>query len=445
MATNKAEPLNDMTDSSIQPLQLFSGADLALRRSRWILRAAAATPLGTYLLRKLFAPPMPELECEAFGMKFSSPIGIAAGFDPNGNMIDALSASGFGFVEVGSITPRPQDGSSGRRLHRLEGDRALIYNSDIDSAGVERVIDNIKHTRNHTVIGCNIAKNRATDERNAPADFLRSFRSLYQYADYFTVNVCDNTAPEPFIPRTKEQVEDILEPLFEFRRGQNQYRPVLLKISPDLSDEQIDSLTDIMLTMPLDGIVACGGTTGRYGLENSTREIHALGRTPGIMCGAPLKDRVLHIVSHISRRTKGACPVIACGGIDDVDDVEAMLGAGAILVQICSSYIYGGGRLLRKMQTELAERIRWDRAEAEGAERRRQQQERRLAQEAARAAQLAAEDAAKAEAERTAKEVAEAAPQEPSTPNTEDAVATSEATDTSDKLRDSIEHSEEKS
>ena len=154
-----------------------------------------------------------------------------------------------------------------------------------------------------------------------------------------------------------------------------------------------------MLTMPLDGLVACGGTTGRYGLENSTREIHSLGRTPGIMCGAPLKARVLHIVSHISHRTKGACPVIACGGIADADDVEAMIGAGAILVQICSEYIYGGGSALRKMQTELAERIRWDRAEAEGEERRRQQQAHRQAH----LAQQAAEAEAEAETEETAK------------------------------------------
>ena len=146
-----------------------------------------------------------------------------------------------------------------------------------------------------------------------------------------------------------------------------------------------------MLTMPLDGLVACGGTTGRYGLENSTREIHSLGRTPGIMCGAPLKARVLHIVSHISHRTKGACPVIACGGIADADDVEAMIGAGAILVQICSEYIYGGGSALRKMQTELAERVRWDRAEAEGEERRRQQQAHRQAHLAQQAAEAEAE------------------------------------------------------
>ena len=354
------------------------------------MRAAAATPLGTFLLRKLYAPPMPELECEAFGMKFSSPIGIAAGFDTNGTMIDALSASGFGFVEVGSITPRPQNGSAARRLYRLAGDRALIYNSIIESAGVERVIENIKRTRCHTVLGCNIVKNHATPECDAPADYLRSFRPLYQYADYFTVNVCDSSGPEPFVPRTKEQVEAILEPLFEFRRGQNQYRPVLLKISPDLSDEQIDRLTDIMLTMPLDGLVVSGGTTGRYGLENSSREIHALGRMPGIMCGAPLKARVLHIVSHISHRTKGACPVIACGGISDADDVEAMAGAGAILIQICTEYIYGGGSSLKKMQAELAERVRWDRAEAEGEERRRQQEQRKQAQPAAEGATSAA-------------------------------------------------------
>ena len=126
-----------MIDSSLQPFRFFAGSDLSLRRKRLFMRAAAATPLGTFLLRKLYAPPMPELECEAFGMKFSSPVGIAAGFDTNGNMIDALSASGFGFVEVGSITPRPQSGSAARRLYRLEGDHALIYNSVIESAGVE--------------------------------------------------------------------------------------------------------------------------------------------------------------------------------------------------------------------------------------------------------------------------------------------------------------------
>lgn len=383
--------LTDMIDSFIQPFRRFTGADFALRRMRWMLRMAAIIPAGRFILRKLYAPPMPELECEAFGMKFPSPIGVAAGFDPNGTMIDALGASGFGFVEVGSVTPRPQAGSSGRRLYRLKGDRALLYNSDIESAGVERVISNIKRSSSRAVVGCNIAKNSATPERDAPADYLRSFRSLYQYADYFTVNVCDNSSPEPFVPRTKEQVEAILAPLFEFRRGQNQYRPVLLKISPDLSDEQVDSLTDIMLTMPLDGIVACGGTTGRHGLEHSTHEIHALGRMPGIMCGAPLKERVLHIVSHISRRTKGACPIIACGGIADADDVEAMIGAGAILVQICTEYIYGGGRSLKRMQTELAERIRWDRVEAESEERRRQEQ-------AMRQAHKQAEDAAKAAA-----------------------------------------------
>ena len=379
-----------MFDSLTQPFRFFTGPDFALQRKRWAMRAAAATPLGTLLLRKLYAPPMPELECEAFGMKFSSPIGIAAGFDTNGTMIDALSASGFGFVEVGSITPRPQNGSAARRLYRLAGDRALIYNSIIESVGVGRVIENIKRTRCHTVLGCNIVKNHATPECDAPADYLRSFRPLYQYADYFTVNVCDSSGPEPFVPRTKEQVEAILEPLFEFRRGQNQYRPVLLKISPDLSDEQIDRLTDIMLTMPLDGLVVSGGTTGRYGLENSSREIHALGRMPGIMCGAPLKARVLHIVSHISHRTKGACPVIACGGISDADDVEAMAGAGAILIQICTEYIYGGGSSLKKMQAELAERVRWDRAEAEGEERRRQQEQRKQAQPAAEGATSAA-------------------------------------------------------
>ncbi len=285
-----------MIESLLKPLARFGGADFAMRLSVWRMRLLAAMPAGRYILRKLYAPAADKLEREVFGMRFSSPVGIAAGYDRDGAAIDALDAAGFGFVEVGSVTPRPQGGSPHPYLFRLAGDRALLNRAVIECAGVERVIGNLKRRSGSAVVGCNLAKNAATPADEAPADYLRSFRSLYQYADYFTVNLCDNTTSDIYVPGDRESIMAIVEPLFEFRRGQNRYCPILLKISPDLTDEQIDTAIDIMLETPVDGIVACGGTSGRYGLENSSAVMHSLGRTAGALCGRPLRERSLQIV-----------------------------------------------------------------------------------------------------------------------------------------------------
>ncbi|MBQ2415375.1 MAG: quinone-dependent dihydroorotate dehydrogenase, partial [Alistipes sp.] len=192
----------------------------------------------------------------------------------------------------------------------------------------------------------------------APIDYLRLFRPLYQYVDFFTVNLCDNSSDVHYVPTDKDEVMAILTPLFEFRRGQNQYRPILIKISPDLTDEQIDAMTDIMLDTPLDGIVATGGTTGRYGLENSKETIHSLGRIPGALCGSPLKERSLQVVRRIYERSKGTYPIIGCGGINTADDAFEMIKAGATLVELYSSFYYGGGDTLRNIRTGLNERLR---------------------------------------------------------------------------------------
>ena len=207
-------------------------------------------------------------------------------------------------------------------------------------------------------MGCNIAKNDFTADDDAPQDYLRLFRPLYQYADYFTVNIARNSSEKPYVPTDREQIMAILQPLFEFRRGQNQYRPILLKISPDLSDEQIDLMTDIMIDTPLDGIVACAGTVGRHGLENSTNALHAIGRKAGALSGTPLRERALEVVRRVHLRAKGTYPIIGCGGISTADDALAMLEAGASLVQVTTEYIYNGERSIRDMRAGLNERLR---------------------------------------------------------------------------------------
>ena len=347
-----------MLKAIINPFTYFKRADFKLKFARWRWRTAAHNGLIRYILRKRFEIEAKHLECEVFGMKYSSPIGLAAGFDRNGDMIESLAAAGFGFVEVGSVTAREQRNTAAPSIYELPNDRALIYRGITDSDGVEKVIENIKQRKSNIVVGCNIVKGELTSAEDAPMEYLRLFRPLYQYADYFTINIAYNSSSEHYTPFDKDEVNAILTPLFEFRRGQNQYRPILLKISPDLSDEQIDVMTDIMLETPLDGIVACGGTVGRHGLENSTQEIHSIGRTEGALCGRPLQERALEVIRRIYDRSKGTYPIVGCGGVTTPDEAKAMLDAGATLVQICSEFVYGGADSLRNIRLGLNERLR---------------------------------------------------------------------------------------
>ncbi len=347
-----------MKKDIIAPIKYLRSADFSLRFRKWRQMIAAKLPLGRYFMRQRFAPEAEHLEVETFGMRFPSPIGLAAGYDCNGTLIDAMEAMGFGFVEVGAITPKEQHTPKQPSLYKLKKDKAILNCADIDSDGVEQVIENIKSRKSNIIVGCNLAKNSSTSDYDAPRDYLRLFRPLYQYADYFTVNIALNTTDKPYMPCEKEQIMAILQPLFEFRRGQNQYRPLLLKISPDLSDEQVDMMADIMIDTPLDGIVACGGTVGRHGLENSTDIIHKIGRKPGALYGAPLKKRALEVVERIYARAKGSYPIIGCGGISTADDAMEMLKAGATLIQLSTEFIYGGGKSMRNMRLGLNERLR---------------------------------------------------------------------------------------
>lgn len=344
--------------SIFTPIRYLLSDDFALLLSRWRTAMLARMPLFLALRRKRYALQTDYLGAEVFGMKFPSRIGLGAGYDRNGEHINVMEATGFGFMEIGTITPKPQRGGPSPALHKLPKNRALLYCGQTESQGVERVIENIKSNNHNIIVGCNIAKNDATAPEDAPQEYLRLFRPLYQYADYFTVNICRNSSERAYVPTSREEIMAILQPLFEFRRGQNQYRPILLKISPDLSDEQIDLMTDIMIDTPLDGMVACAGTTGRYGLEESTQIIHSLGRKAGALTGAPLRERALEVVRRVHERAKGTYPIIGCGGICTADDAMAMIDAGATLVQVTTEYIYGGGKSILNMRMGLNERLR---------------------------------------------------------------------------------------
>lgn len=317
--------------------------NIALRR----LRIIGAMPAGKWLLRKRYAVRSPLLEREVFGMRFTNPVGVAAGYDCNGEVIDELAAAGFGFVEIGSVTPRPQVGNPRPRLFRLSSAGAIIDRSGYPSKGLEYVMGKVRNRKKGIIVGCNICKNAITPDEAAAGDYLKVFRNMYQYVDYFSVNVCCNTSSKSFVPASKQALSALLAPLFEFRRGQGDYRPILLKISPDLTAEQLDGVIEALIELPLDGIVAVAGTLTRDGLD-------ADNRGAGAVSGSPLTRRAIETVEYIHRRSGGFYPIIGVGGLMSPEDVKNMLAAGASLVQLHTGIIYHGLGLAGKVCRSLA-------------------------------------------------------------------------------------------
>lgn len=332
----------------IEPLLFSLTIERAHRIVLLLLRVMGLIPGGRWLLHRCYGVSHPVLEREVFGIRFPNPIGLAAGFDRNGEAVREFGALGFGFVEIGTVTPRPQEGNPRPRVFRLPKDRAIVNRIGIANRGLDATVHYLRRGHEGVLLGCNIGKNTDTPTAQAPADYLKLFRSLYQYADYFTVNIsCDNACHDAKT-YTKEYLLEILNPLFDFRRGQSDYRPVMLKISPDLTDREIDTVTEVLTSSPLDGIVATNGTHDcRRGLHTSRAGLDKIGS--GRLSGAPLTQRAVEIVRRIHTLSGGNYPIIGSGGMMTPDDVLAMLDAGADLVQLYTGYIYNGPGFVRSI------------------------------------------------------------------------------------------------
>ena len=312
-----------------------------------LMRVVGLIPGARWLLEQCSTVRHPSLEREVFGVHFRNPIGLAAGFDHNADAVRELGALGFGFIEVGIITPKPQDGNPRPRLFRLTNDEAIVNRLGFANKGLKRALNNLRRPHGDVIVGCNIGKNISTSAEDASKDYLKVFRNVYQYVDYVSVNLCcDNACTETISHRT-DFIMRVLEPLFDFRRGQNQYRPIMLKISPDLTNEEVDKIIDIMLSTPLDGIVATTGSYRRDGLNTSDETLDKIGT--GRLSGKPLTHRSIEIVRHIHQRTGGTYPIIGVGGMMTVDDVREMLKAGADLVQLYSGLVYRGPHFVKEV------------------------------------------------------------------------------------------------
>jgi len=321
----------------IRPLLFALRIERSHRTILRLLRLVGLLPGGRWLLGRCFAVRHPALEREVFGMRFANPVGLAAGIDRNAEAVRELGAAGFGFVEIGTLTPQPQPGNPRPRIFRLPDDGAIVHRTGRPNRGLETAIRHLRRPHPGVIVGCNIGKNTAAPDDEAAADCLKLFRNLYQYADYFTINIAGDGL-------TREEILSILDPLFDFRRGQNHYRPVMLKVSPDFSDQTVDLVTDILIETPLDGIVATDGTRSREGLRSDPAAVDKIGS--GLLSGAPLTRRAVEIVRRIHTRSGGNYPIIGVGGLMSPDDARAMFRAGADLVQLCTGLIYEGPRLI---------------------------------------------------------------------------------------------------
>jgi len=295
---------------------------------------------------------------ERFGLTFANPVGLAAGFDKNGTAAQALAALGFGFIEVGSVTGEPQPGNPRPRLFRLPHDRALINRAGFNNCGALQLAENIKRRRPDCVLGVNIGKSRRVAIEDAIPDYLESFEAVYNAADYIAINVSSPNTPSLRELQRPEMLADLLASLQQ--RNEELARrfplatvkPLLLKIAPDLTESEIESIVDVAAGHNIAGIIATNTTVARHGLQTSRSKVEACGA--GGLSGAPLQNRSNEVVAFIYRLTRGALPIIGVGGVFTAEDAWEKICAGASLIQLYTGFIYEGPSVAPRINEGLA-------------------------------------------------------------------------------------------
>ncbi|MBE6233839.1 MAG: quinone-dependent dihydroorotate dehydrogenase [Bacteroidales bacterium] len=316
------------------------------------LKMLRHVPFARSIIRAIYHRDSPSLEKEVFGISFPNPVGLAGGLDKNGEFYNDLANFGFGFVEIGSLTPQPQDGNAKPRCWRVPGDKALINRFGINNKGVRYAVQNLKKNHPEVIVAANISKNTSSINEDAAKDYEISFGLLYDFVDMFVVNVsCPNV-----VGLTALQdigfLSDIVDRLLDLRMLYDNYRPILLKVSPDLSHEQLDEIIDYCLRSGIDGIVAGNTTRSREGLKSISEEkIIEIGN--GGMSGAPVHQKNVALVRYVHERSEGKLPIIGVGGIMSPEDARNMIDAGASLVEIYTGIIYEGPALIKHIIKHL--------------------------------------------------------------------------------------------
>ena len=331
----------------IRPILFRFNAETAHNITFGALSVLKRIPLAKQVTRLMFCKSAPELSKEVFGRVFPNPVGLAGGLDKNGEHYNDLANFGFGFIEIGSLTPEPQDGNPKPRLFRIVKDRAIINRMGINNKGVKNAIEHLKRERPEVIVAANISKNTSSMNEDAAKDYESAFALLYDFVDMFVINLsCPNVVGLAKL-QDVSFLSEIVDKLLSLRMYFDEYRPILVKVSPDIPQQQLDEIIEYVMMSGVDGIVAGNTTRSRDGLTISQDRIDAIGN--GGMSGAPLFRKNLNLVKYIHDKTGGNLPVIGVGGIMSPEQAKEMLDAGASLIEIYSGFIYEGPGLVKRI------------------------------------------------------------------------------------------------
>jgi dihydroorotate dehydrogenase len=321
--------------------------------SFFMIKVLSAIPGVSFIIRSLYQVKHPSLEREVFGLKFPNPVGLAAGFDKNAVLYKQLSNFGFGFIEIGTLTPKAQPGNPKKRLFRLLEDQAIINRMGFNNEGVDDAVKRLKKNSN-ILIGGNIGKNKITPNEEAVNDYIYCFNALFDDVDYFVVNVSSPNTPNLRALQDKEPLTHLLATLKELNDKKEQSKPILLKIAPDLTNEQLIDIVDIVTTVKIDGVIATNTTLERSNLASSP-EVTA---EAGGLSGKPLRKRSTEVIRFLVKESNNAFPIIGVGGIHSPEDALEKLDAGAALIQLYTGFVYEGPAAVRNINRALLKRTR---------------------------------------------------------------------------------------
>lgn len=316
-----------------------------------LLALQSLVPGLSLLIRSMFSVKHPKLERRILGLNFPNPVGLAAGLDKDGKRVDEFGAMGFGFIEIGTVTPKAQPGNEKPRLFRLPADQALINRMGFNNQGVIAAAARLRKRKSSVIVGGNIGKNKVTPNEHALDDCGYCFEALYPVVDYFVINVSSPNTPGLRELQEKEPLRKLLEHVIHLSKHEAKYKPVLLKIAPDLTTTQLDDIIEILKATKTDGVIATNTTISREGLKTDPERIKSIGN--GGLSGAPVTQRSTEVIRYLREHLGENYPIIGVGGIMNAQDAVDKLNAGADLIQIYTGFIYEGPALVKSINKKL--------------------------------------------------------------------------------------------
>ncbi len=316
-----------------------------------VFKLTTSLPFGKWMVKILYGFENKSLERNLFGLKFKNPIGLAAGFDKDGKWIDLLALLGFGFVEVGTITPIAQEGNVKPRLFRLPKDKALINRMGFNNGGVDELVERLKKVKSDIIIGGNIGKNKNTPNEIAYKDYEICFEKLHPYVHYFVINVSSPNTPGLRELQEKEPLTKLIKGIIAINNSKSIQKPILLKIAPDLNHSQLDDIAQIGLESGIDGLIVSNTTIDRSNLETNKDSVELIGA--GGLSGAPVLAKSNNVLSYLVNKTGGKVPIIGVGGILTGNDAIEKIELGANLVQVYSGFVYEGPGMIKSIKKAL--------------------------------------------------------------------------------------------